>query len=271
VKFETWTADDWVRHYAGPRWSGRSEPGSAWDEHGRRVPGETVRYASGLAVVTPDDVRQAKKRLDVRYRSVTADVEDCKGMGDDERRSFHEQLHAWRTFYCGSVADCVEPHVEVFGLGAQMDQIEHYDQQLYDWQHRIAQHCHSAQPGVRPETEEERAAKRMKPALILGAIAGALFFIGPSVRRELFGPVMIRKDLVAARRQRAHDMGDADVAINTEGKALGSDLAAKVSDALQLTAHAAGRAVGTIGSAIESVGHKAKELAEHAAEKSGEQ
>lgn len=37
--YTNWSAEDWVRHYAGPAFDPhRAEVGSAWDECGRRLP-----------------------------------------------------------------------------------------------------------------------------------------------------------------------------------------------------------------------------------------
>ena len=228
MKFAAWTADDWMRHYAGPRWSGRADPGSAWDAQGRRVPGEMVRVGAERAILMVADVREAKAQLDQRYGKLADEMAACNMLDQAERDAFDAHVSEWRTFFCGGAPDGRrEPHVEVVGLAAQMNQVDRFEHVLKVWSGRLAEHYKTG------ETEEDRAEKRRKPALILGAIAGFLYFFGPPLHRELFGPVVIHKDSVARRRQKAQDSGDMDVAIDG-GKGIGPDLAAKVNDALNL-------------------------------------
>jgi len=228
MKYAAWTGDDWVRHYAGCRWSGRADPGSAWDEQGRRVPGERVRVGGECTILMVADVRQAKAELDERYGKLADEMAACNLLDQTERDAFDAHVAEWRTFFCGGAPDGRrEPHVEVVGLAAQMNQVDRFEHVLKVWSARLAEHYQTG------ETEEDRADKRRKPALILAAIAGFFYFFGAPLHRELFGPVVIHKDLVARRRQKAHDSGDMDVALNS-GKGIGADLAAKVNDALNL-------------------------------------
>ncbi len=229
MKFGSWTNEDWVRHYAGPRWSGRAEPGSAWDTQGRRIPGEMVRYGHETRVMTTGDVFDAKSALDARYGKLADEMAACNMLDAAEREAFDAHVAAWRAFFCGGIPDGRrEPHVEVVGLAAQMNAVDRFEHHLHVWHERLAEHYASG------DTEQERIEKRRRPALILAAIAGAVYFFGPPLRRELFSPVMIHKDLVERRRQMARDMGEPDVALDS-GKGLGADLAAKVGDVLNLT------------------------------------
>jgi hypothetical protein len=228
MDFARWTTDDWVRHYTGPRWSGRAEVGSAWDEQGRRIPGERVRCGAELVILTTSDVRDAKADLDVDYGKLADDMAACNLLDEAEREEFDGHLRAWRSFYCGGAPDGRrEPHVEVVALGAQMNEVDRFAWQLRDWRERLAEHYAAG------DTEEQRADKRRQPVLILAAVAAGFYFFGPSVHRELFSPVMIRKNLVERRRQAAIDMGESDVAFDS-GKGIGADLALKVNDALNL-------------------------------------
>jgi hypothetical protein len=228
MKFAAWTTDDWVRHYAGPRWSGRADPGSAWDAQGRRVPGEMVRIGGERTILMVADVREAKAQLDQRFGKLADEMAACNMLDQAEREAFDAHVAEWRTFFCGGAPDGRrEPHVEVVGLAAQMNQVDRFEHVRRVWAERLAEHYKTG------ETEEDRAEKRRKPALILAAIAGFLYFFGPPLHRELFGPVVIHKDLVARRRQKALDSGDLDVALET-GKGIGADLAAKVNDVLNL-------------------------------------
>jgi hypothetical protein len=227
-RFAAWTGDDWVNHYAGPRWSGRADPGSAWDEQGRRIPGERVKVGAESTILMVADVREAKAALDQRYGKLADEMASCTLLDQAEREAFDVHAAAWRSFFCGGSPDGrYEPHVEVVGLAAQMNEVDRFEHVLKVWSARLAEHYQTG------ETEEDRADKRRKPALILAALAGFAYFFGPPLHRELFGPVVIHKDLVARRRQRAHESGDLDdVAI--EGKGIGADLAAKVNGVLHL-------------------------------------
>ena len=226
VRFGSWTVDDWVRHYAGPRWSGRAEPGSAWDAEGRRVPGEMVRVAGQPMVLTAGEVIDRKADLDARYGRLADEMAACTLLDEAEREAFDGLVGMWRGFFCGGQPDGRrEPHVEVVGIAAQMNDCDRYECELAWWQERLAEHRASG------ENEEDRAEKKRKPVLIAAAALGALYFFGPSIRRELFSPVVIQKDFIAERRQRALDMGYPDVSIDA-GKGMGSDLASQVGDVL---------------------------------------
>ncbi len=49
--FAHWSAHDWVQHYAGPRFHPHyARAGSAWDEHGRRLPDAAPVTATGAMV-----------------------------------------------------------------------------------------------------------------------------------------------------------------------------------------------------------------------------
>lgn len=246
--YVVWSHEDWVRHYAGPRLQSlgpRAEVGSVWDPEGRRLPGEAVRYATGLRVVTPEDVKQAKLRLDGKYKSVEEDVMGCASLGEPERRAFAVQVRTWRTFFCGGQPGCAEPAVSYGQLGTQMDEVERYDKQLYDWQRKLSAKCTLSLPVEKVATEEERTAASIKPALMFGAAAAALYFFGPTIHKELFAPAVVRRDLVDERRRRSVEAGDDEPHIDS-GHGLAPDLAEKASRLLGETAHQAGRAVGEI-------------------------
>ena len=224
--FGIWTAEDWVRHYAGPRWSGRAEPGSTWDEQGRRVPGETVLCSGQRVILTASDVREAKMELDGRFGKLADAMAASRMLDQAEREEFDELVVAWRTFFCGGVPDGrPEPQVEGVGLSLQMNTVDQFDRALRVWRQRLAARTE------RGETQEDRQEKQRRPVLVLAALAGAFYFFGP-LRRELVYPVTIRSDLVERRRQQAERMDDSDAAIDTSGGGVGADLAAKVNDAL---------------------------------------
>jgi len=230
MRYASWTVEDWSRHYAGPRWNGRAEPGSVWDEQGRPVPGEMVRCGGGIRqVLLPADVRDAKADLDARWAKLYGEVSACQLMDQAERVTFEHDAAAWRSFFCGGVADDrQDPHVEPVGLVGQMNDVDRHEHALAVWRHRLAERLQAG------DTEQERKEKVQRPILMLAAIAGAFYFLGPSLRRELWAPVTIRRDLVEKRRQVARDMGEDDVEIHTEP--IGADLAAQVADAIGVKA-----------------------------------
>ena len=246
--YAVWSHEDWVRHYAGPRLQSlgpRAEVGSVWDPEGRRLPGEAVHYATGLRVVMPEDVRLAKLRLDVKHKSVEEDVMRCASLPEPERRAFGVQVQAWRTFFCGGQPGCAEPAVSFSQLGTQMDEVERFERQLYEWQRRLSVKCTMTLPIEKVATEEEKTAASIKPVLMLAAAAAGLYFFGPTIHKELFAPAVIRRDLVDERRRKAMESGDDESHIDS-GKGLAPDLAAKTSRLLGEAAHQAGRAVGDI-------------------------
>jgi len=262
--YESWSAEDWMRHYAGPRFGPRSEVGSVWDEQGRRLPSEIVRYETGARIVMPEDVRQAKMRLDARYRSVEADVFDCIALDQAERRAFVLDMQAWRTFFCGTSAQCTEPKVGLIGIGAEMDQVQHYEKRLYEWQQKLKKKCSLGAPMSKPV--EERS--NLVPLLVAGGLAFAAYRFGPAIRRELFAPAVIQKDLVEKRRQRAKEV-DENVAI--EGKSRDAEIAERAGTTLGDAARTAGRVVGKatklVNKATHSVEERFRQIADKAASK----
>lgn len=52
--YDHWSAHDWVRHYAGPRYHPHyAQVGSAWDEYGRRLPDAAPRHQTGAIAPAP--------------------------------------------------------------------------------------------------------------------------------------------------------------------------------------------------------------------------
>jgi hypothetical protein len=127
-----------------------------------------------------------------------------------------------------------------------MDEVEHFERQLYDWQKKLSGKCTMSLPVEKTMTEEEKTAASIKPVLLVGAAAAALYFFGPTIHKELFAPAVVRRDLMEERRRKAMESGDDEHVIDSKAGALGPDLAAKVSLLLGETAHTAGRAVGDI-------------------------
>ena len=103
-------------------------------------------------IIYPDDIREAKRRVDSKFQSVDRDVKGCAGLTDADRASWGALYGAWRQLYCiNSTGTCTEPDASIFGLGGQMDDVERYEKSAYDWQLKIKDKCTLSSPVEKPD------------------------------------------------------------------------------------------------------------------------
>ena len=106
--------------------------------------------------IYPDDVREAKRRVEARFQSIDRDVKSCTSVTDAERAAWNDLYTAWRKIFCRSNdTTCTDPDVSIFGLGGQMDDVDRYEKLAYEWQLKIgAKSCSLSAPADKPDAQK---------------------------------------------------------------------------------------------------------------------
>jgi hypothetical protein len=148
-----------------------------------RVAGDAM---TGIRVIWPSDIREAKQRVNAEFNAADKDVADCQGISADEKSAWALFVQSWKTFY----GDGKES--SIFGLGGQMDDIERYEMQLYEWKKKLEKICSISGPIVRPTPEGEKPilppltagadTEAIKWIAIAGAIGVAAWMFAPAIR-----------------------------------------------------------------------------------------
>lgn len=136
--------------------------------------------------VYPDDVREAKRRVDAKFTSVHTDIQTCTALSSAEKSAFEDLYVSWRKLYCRSEdTSCKDPDVSIWGLGGQMDDVERYDKFLYDWQVKVQGQCALSAPVEKPDiVKREESSQRSEllgtvktVAVTAVIVAGIVYFI----------------------------------------------------------------------------------------------
>ena len=129
-------------------------------------PGES----SYTRFVYSDDVKQAKRRVDAKYQGLNTDVHACAAITDGEKATWNDLFTAWRKLYCRSDSTtCTEPDASIWGAGGQMDDVERYEKNLFDWQSKLATKCAVSAPIVKPDVVK-REEDEKKPSDMLSTV-----------------------------------------------------------------------------------------------------
>jgi hypothetical protein len=172
-----WSHEDWLRHYAEPRFHPPAEGAGG--------------LISDTRLLFPwnKDIPEAKLRVDAKFKALIADVDACQTVTPAERQAFHSQYDVWRQYFCGGSKPCTEPSWSVFGLGSQMDEIEKWEVRAHDWQERFQGRCALSAPTVRPVPLADRAREGgasteslVKYGAIAVAAVAAAYLLGPAAR-----------------------------------------------------------------------------------------
>ena len=145
-------------------------------------------------IIFPDDVINAKTRIDAKMQATLADVGACTSLDAKTVSDFRDFFGAWRKFYCASdgAEDCTSPGWHLFGLGGQMDDCETWEAQLYQWQQFLGAHCTLAEPASPPPTPTAQQGDSMD-ALATIVKWGAIGALGVVVVREIGLPRLFGK------------------------------------------------------------------------------
>lgn len=102
---------------------------------------------SFLRFVTPSDVHDFKQQIDPRFRSVDDDASHCAGITDASRQAWDDFYKSWRGFF--------SEEESWLHAAAQMDRAETFEEELSDWQKKLATyHCTLSAPVVTPESQK---------------------------------------------------------------------------------------------------------------------
>jgi hypothetical protein len=110
---------------------------------------------AGFKITMPQDVRDAKLRIDPQMASTRGDVKACAQLSAADKDAFEAFYLSWRRFYCdNSSGQCSEPYAPLlFGSGGQVDDADAFESQLYAWQVKVkSAGCAQATPPVMPPT-----------------------------------------------------------------------------------------------------------------------
>jgi len=143
-------------------------------------------------VIYPDDVREAKRRVDSKFQSVDKDVKACPGLNDNDRAAWAALLASWRQLYCMNASGtCTDPDASIFGLGGQMDDVERYEKSAYEWQLKVqATKCSLSSPVEKPDILKREESEKKEDVLdtikiVAIAVAGAVavVYVVPQIAR----------------------------------------------------------------------------------------
>jgi hypothetical protein len=127
--------------------------------------------AGATRLIYPEDVRNAKNRIDAKVASVNANIASCTALSGDDRAAWALFYSAWRKFFCrNDSGTCTEPDVSLWGLGGQMDDTEVFEAQLYGWQEKLSATCHLSAPLTHPPTPTADQPSTLNTALVWGAV-----------------------------------------------------------------------------------------------------
>lgn len=124
-------------------------------------------------VVTPDDVRASKARLDAFARSFDRSVAMCPRLHPYVRKSWSDFYRGWRQF--------ADADASWFHAAAEFDAAQQYEEHLVAWQAQLAPLCPIAGP---PLTRPAGAASSgtLENTVKTVAIAGAVVAVALAIR-----------------------------------------------------------------------------------------
>ena len=148
-------------------------------------------YAEGTRLIYPQTIVDNKNRVDAKMRAVNFDVAQCGALDVASRSDWNDFFLAWRKFYCRDDAGlCEEPDYSIWGLGSQMDDIETFEGQLYDWQNKLSGMCKLGEPiGPRPRTTADQpddTSTLVRDVVIGLGILGGIYVISQTGLPRIF-------------------------------------------------------------------------------------
>jgi hypothetical protein len=141
--------------------------------------GPSYVEAGATRIIYPQDVRDAKNRIQAKFASVDTNVKACSALSSADASAWAAFYLAWRKFFCrDDVGSCSEPDVSIFGLGGQMDDCEVWEAQLFGWQQKLSKTCTLSAPLTAPPTPTGQQPEPITTALAWGAaIVGGILLL----------------------------------------------------------------------------------------------
>jgi len=157
-------------------------------------------------MVTADDVREAKNRVDTKFQSVARDVKACVGLTDEERAAWNDLVTSWRKLYClNDSGSCSDPNVsntlaqiivgpfagKYAGSGGEMDDVERYEKLVYEWQQKLnAKKCALSAPIDKPDVIRREESEKtsdildtVKVVAIAVVVTAGVVYIVPQIAK----------------------------------------------------------------------------------------
>jgi hypothetical protein len=130
-----------------------------------------------VRVVTPQTLLDAKHALSGPFEQTRRDVQGCAALSANEQSAFAELYQSWRAFFCrNDTGQCAAPDYGWWGLGSQLDQVDSYQQRLFDWQSRVqAARCTLSAPELPPPPPPPDVGGALKWGVAL--VAGVLLIV----------------------------------------------------------------------------------------------
>ena len=102
-------------------------------------------------LIYPADVVSRKNDINSKVIALTNDITSCTAAPTNLSTDWQAWVTTWKQFYCNnSTGTCTEADYSIWGLGGQYDDCEMYDQQVYQWQQKVAQTCTLSEPSTPP-------------------------------------------------------------------------------------------------------------------------